>query len=186
MGAMEAFAPNLREMRRTPLHDEHVAMIREHGTERVYEQGQMVVEAGDRMDEFIYCEEGELEMVDPRSDGRLGEFTLGPTQFLGELSFLNGGAWGMPIRAVQRSRCTVVPRTIMLDLMARVPEMSDIIVDVFAGRRRVGFEDQFSTVTIIGIDESLELRQVASFASRNKPPIHYVDLDSDEARTLCR
>lgn len=179
---MESSAQDLRSMRRTPLHDEHVAMLRDCGIQRQYTAGDMVVEPGDPMDEFIYCEEGCIELVDPRTNERAVESTIGPTQFLGEVAFLNGGAWWLPMRAVEDTRCTVVPRTKMLDLMARVPEMSDIIVTVFAARRRRTFEDQESSIAIIGAEEDGDLRKVMSFASRNRIPVRYHDLHSAEGR----
>lgn len=178
---MESLARDLREMQRTPLHDDHVAMLREAGSERIYKAGEMVVTIGAPIDEFIFCEEGEMELVDPGTDERLVKPTIGPTQYLGEISFLNGGSWHLPMRAVVDTRCTVVPRDVMLDLMARVPEMSDIIVTVFAARRRRTLEEQNSAITLIGADVDPELRRVASFASRNKIPLRTYDLDSDGA-----
>nr|WP_229786253.1 cyclic nucleotide-binding domain-containing thioredoxin-disulfide reductase [Parvularcula lutaonensis] len=173
-------------MKRTPLDDAHVAMLRELGEERRYAAGEMVVEPGQPMDEFIFCEEGEIEVVDMRTGGKAVEATIGPTQYLGEISFLNGGTWHMPMRAVVDTRCTVVPRKDMLDLMARVPEMSDIIVTVFAARRRRTFEDQNSAITIIGDEEDGGLRRVASFASRNKIPVRRHALGSREADAALR
>ena len=179
---MEYLAGDLTEMKRTPLHDEHVAMIREHGEERVYEKGEVVADVGDRMTHFVYCVEGEIGQVDSRTDEDIEGPTIGPTQFLGEVAFLNGGSWGGRLRTRARTVCLLVERDKMLDLMAQVPEMSDIIVNVYAARRRLMFERQASAVTIIGEEESLELQLVSSFASRNKIPLRHLPLDSDEAR----
>ena len=177
---MESLAQDLTQMQRTPLLDEHVEMIREIGSERTFAAGEMVVEAGARIDAFIYCEDGRIELVDPRTGERAIESTIGPTQYMGEISFLNGGVWGMPMRAVEPTRCTVVPREDMLSLMARVPEMSDIIITVFAARRRRTLEDQNSSTAIIGASEDSTLRRVANFAARNKIPIRHHELGSDE------
>jgi thioredoxin reductase (NADPH) len=178
---MESLAGDLREMQRTPLADEHVAMLREHGGEQSFEEGQLVVEMGTPMDQFIFCEEGEVEVVDPRTGERAVSSTIGPGQYLGEINFLNGGSWHLPMRAVRPTRCTVVPRETMLRLMARVPEMSDIIVTVFAARRRRTFEAQNSALTIVGAEEDSELNEVASFVSRNRIPHKMMALGSEEA-----
>jgi thioredoxin reductase (NADPH) len=183
---MESLAGNLKEMQRTPLADEHVARLREHGTTRVYEAGELVVEVGQPMDSFIYCEDGEIELLDPRTGERAVESTIGPTQYLGEISFLNGGTWHLPMRATTHTRCTVVPRETMLDLMSQVPEMSDIIVTVFAARRRRTFEDQNSALTIVGAEEDPGLSNVASFVSRNKIPHRLMDLGSEEATAFLK
>ena len=75
----------------------------------------------------------------------------------------------------------VAPRRAMLDLMARVPEMSDVIVTVFAGRRRRVLEGNSSSLTLIGADEDRELRILESFAARNRIPVAKLDLGSAEA-----
>lgn len=178
---MEQLAPDLRDMRRTPLHEEHVAMLREAGEPRMYEAGQLIVDVNDRMDEFIYCEEGEIEVLDVRT-GEASAVTLGPTQFMGEISFLNAGAWSMPFRAKVQTRCTVVPRAAMLELMARVPEMSDIVVNVFAARRRLIYENQYTGITMIGAEADVDLQRLDSFAARNKIGIKHLELGDPEAK----
>jgi thioredoxin reductase (NADPH) len=59
-----------------------------------------------------------------------------PTQFMGEIAFLYGGAWSMALRAARHTRVLEVPREAMLTLMSRIPEMSDLIITVFSARRR--------------------------------------------------
>lgn len=181
---MESLAQDLRQMQRTPLSAEHVAMIRAAGSEVTYSAGTFVVQAGDPMDAFLYCEEGEIELVNPLTDERAVEATIGPTQFLGEVAFLNGGTWGMPMRAVVDTRCTAVPRLKMLELMANVPEMSDIIVTVYAARRRKTVEDQNGALTIIGAEHSAALSRLLSFASRNKIPMRQFDLGTEDAERI--
>ncbi|MEM9839456.1 MAG: FAD-dependent oxidoreductase [Pseudomonadota bacterium] len=183
---MESLAQDLSQMQRTPLADEHVDMIRAAGVEQTFPGGSLVVTAGHPMDAFIYCEEGQIEVVDPLTNERAIEATVGPTQYLGEVSFLNGGTWAISMRAVVDTRCVVVPRTRMLELMANVPEMSDIIVTVFAARRRRIVEDNNSALTIIGAEEDRNLGRVLSFASRNKIPIRTFDLGTDEANEFLR
>ncbi|MEM6748660.1 MAG: FAD-dependent oxidoreductase [Pseudomonadota bacterium] len=181
---MEAFARDLTEMQRRPLEDAHVALLREHGTERIYAAGEMMAEPGDIMDEFIYVVEGESELLNPRTNERAVPSTIGPTQFLGELAFLSGGRWQLPMRAAVETRTIVVPRPAMLELMASVPEMSDIIVTVFAARRRRVFENNESAITLIGSDEDSSIRRIASFASRNLIPVRRLEIgcpDADQA-----
>ncbi len=173
---MEAFALDLNEMQRRPLEEAHVALLRESGTERRYAAGQMIVEPGDLMDEFIYIEDGEVELLNPRTYERDVVFTMGPTQFLGELAFLSGSRWQLPMRAVSETRVSVVPRERMLELMANVPEMSDIIVTVFAARRRRIFENNESSITLIGSDDDRAIRRIASFASRNLIPVRRLEI----------
>ncbi|MEO1543070.1 MAG: FAD-dependent oxidoreductase [Pseudomonadota bacterium] len=178
---MDSLAPDLRQMQRTPLHDAHVDAMREIGREELYAAGDMVATPGERMKRFIYVIEGEIELVDPVTLERTVPSTLGPTQFVGEIAFLNGGAYSMPMRACQPTRALVIEREPMLELMSRIPEMSDIIITVFAARRRRQFEDGNSSLTLVGADVDRNLRRVASFASRNRIPHRSFDLSSAEA-----
>ncbi len=179
---MESIAGNLNEMRRTPLHESHVTALRNAGTEIVFKKGQMVAEVGDKMDRFIYVLEGEIEVIDPYTRQRHLPSTLGPTQFVGEIAFLSGGAYMLPMRASKVTRTVVVDRETMLELMAKIPEMSDIIISVFAARRRRQLDDEDSSLTLIGANKDRSIRQIAAFAGRNRIPFKSVDLGSSDAK----
>lgn len=174
---MESLAADLRQMQRTPLFDTHVALLRKNGTERSFVSGEMVAEVGDPITHFTYVLEGEIEVVDPYTGERALPNGLGPTQFMGEIAFLNGGVNPMPMRAAKDTKVIEVPRHRMLELMSETPEMSDIIISVFAARRRRQIEDQDSSLKLIGIDRDRNIRRIASFAAANKIPFQAIELD---------
>ena len=179
---MESLAADLSQMRRTPLHDSHVEAIRDVGAERVFKKGQMVLTVGSPADQFIYVLEGEVEVVHPFTGERYLDSSLGPTQFAGEISFLSGGTITLGLRAAEVTRAIVVPREPMLQLMSQIPEMSDIIITVFAARRRRQLDEQDSSLTLIGADVDRDIRRVAAFAARSRIPFRSIDLGTDEAR----
>ena len=181
---MEALGENLETMPRVPLADHHVAALHRLGRIRTYAEGEVVVEAGDPMDSFVYVLEGEIEVVDPRSRNRLMESSIGPTQFMGEIAFLNAGANILPMRAAKPTRTLEVPRQAMLDLMARVPELSDHVIGVFSARRRRQFELKNSAVKLIGADRDAAVQKVEQFLSRNRIPFESFDLDGSDSETL--
>ena len=106
---MESIGANLSEMQRTPLAAAHVATLREAGTEVSYPAGTYLARAGQLADRFVYVLSGEIEVVDAYTDERHVPSTLGPTQFMGEISFLNGGTSSMPMRAVCDTTVIEVP-----------------------------------------------------------------------------
>ncbi len=181
---MEALAIDIEQTPRTPLSDAHVEAIREIATPRTFAAGAMVIRPGDAMDEFVLVEEGELEVINASTGKRSMRFTLGPGQYMGEITFLNGGTWSTGFRAVAETRVCVVPRAAMLDLMARVPELSDRIVTVYAGRRRRVFESGESALTLIGADDDRALRRIASFVDRNRIAVRRLALGSPEADAI--
>ncbi|TRD10644.1 cyclic nucleotide-binding domain-containing protein [Erythrobacter insulae] len=180
---MEQLGQDLETMRRIPLADAHVDAICEIGEEKTFPAGHIVADLGDPMDTFVYILEGEIEVVDPRSGERLMEASLGPTQFMGEIGFLNAGVHYLKMRAARDTRVIEAPRTAMLDLMSRVPELSDHIITVFAARRRKQFELRNSAVKIIGADRDPQVQAVERFMSRNRIPFQSFDLDARDAET---
>lgn len=85
------------------------------------------------------------------------------------------------MRAAQDSDVIEVDRDIMLDLMSRIPEMSDIIIGVFAARRRRQLEEGDGALRLVGEDESADVRRVAMFAARNRIPYQSFSLGSADA-----
>ncbi|WP_242137083.1 cyclic nucleotide-binding domain-containing thioredoxin-disulfide reductase [Sphingomonas sp. TREG-RG-20F-R18-01] len=179
---METIGADLRQMQRTPLAPSHVAALREAGREVSYPKGAVLARAGDPMDRFTYVEDGEIEVVNPFTGERHLSSTLGPTQFMGEIAFLDGGAWSLQMRAAQETRVIEVPRETMLTLMARIPEMSDIVITVFSARRRRQLDDRDSSLQLIGEEQSRDVRRIAEFASRNRIPYTSLPLGSAAAQ----
>ena len=185
---METFAGDLRAMSPQPFNPEHLAAMRAQGHERLYRAGEMVTRVGERADRFLLVLDGEIEIVNPFTDGRLMPTTLTTGQFLGELSFLNAGSVTLPMRASCDTLMLEVPRPAMLELMAKVPEVGDHVITVFAARRRLQFEQGRSAITVIGAEQDPAVQRVASFLSRNRIPFRSFDLDdkSDAALEVCR
>jgi len=178
---METIGRDLREMQRVPLAQSHVEALRAAGSPAHYPAGTLIVQAGDPVASFVYVDEGEIEVVDAFSGERLVPSTIGPTQFMAEISFLNDGVWSMPMRAAQDTRVVEVPRAAMLRLMAQIPEMSDIIITVLTARRRRQLDSSDSTLVLIGEDSDRDIRCIAEFASRNRLPFASYDIGSPEA-----
>jgi thioredoxin reductase (NADPH) len=183
---METIGGDLRQMQRTPLAASHVQALRGVGKVATYPAKKILARPGDPMDRFIYIEQGEVEVVNPYTDERHFPSTLGPTQFMGEISFLTGGAWSMTMRTVAETRVIEVPLGAMLTLMSQLPEMSDIIITVFSARRRRQLDERAGSLRLIGEDEDRNVRRIATFASRNHIPYTSFPLRSPEAEAMAR
>ncbi|MDN3644658.1 FAD-dependent oxidoreductase [Pontixanthobacter aestiaquae] len=181
---MESIGANLEEMKRQPLADDHVAALREIAAEKSYTAGEMVVEVGDAMDRFVYVLDGEIEIVNPYTDERWIESSLGPTQFMGEIAFLNAGTFTIPMRAAKDTITLEAPREDMLQLMSDIPELSDHVITVFSARRRRQFEDHRSSIKLIGAEQDAKVQEVASFLSRNRIPFQSYSMDGDCEETV--
>jgi thioredoxin reductase (NADPH) len=184
---METLGQDLETMRRVPLAPEHVAAICEIGGEVFYPAGAIVMDIGAPMDRFVYVVEGDIEVVDPHTGERLLKSSLGPTQFMGEIGFLNGGTNIMRMRAAVDTTVIEAPREAMLALMGRVPELSDHLITVFTARRRMQFEARNDTIKVIGADRDPQVQAVERFLSRNRIPFQSYDMDAadGEVASLC-
>jgi thioredoxin reductase (NADPH) len=183
---METIGGDLRQMQRTPLAAAHVEALRAAGKIVTYPAGTFLARPGAPIDRFVYVEDGEIEVVNPYTGERHFPSTLGPTQFMGEIAFLNGGAWSVPMRTVRETRVIEVPRETMLTLMSQIPEMSDIIITVFSARRRRQLEYPDASLRLIGEDQDRDVRRIAEFANRNRIPYRSLPLRSPEAEATAR
>src|ERR1700761_3539204 len=112
---MERVGADLEVLKPVPLAAGHIDAIRAIGRERSYGAGDMIARVGDPMDRFLYVVEGEIEVLEPYSEKRMGDAALGPGQCAGDLSFRNGGNYFLAMRAVSRPVTLQVAREAMLD-----------------------------------------------------------------------
>lgn len=181
---METLGQDLETMRRVPLAPEHVDAICAIGGEKTYPAGSIVMDIGEPMDRFVYVLEGDIEIANPYTGERMFESSLGPTQFLGEIGFLSGSTNYLKMRAAVDTRVIEAPREGVLELMSRIPELSDHLITVFAARRRKQFELRNSAVKVIGADRDAKVQAVERFLSRNRIPFQSYDLDGIDPETV--
>jgi thioredoxin reductase (NADPH) len=72
----------------------------------------------------------------------------------------------------------------MLALISQIPDMSDIIITVYAARRRRQIEQRDSALVLIGEELDRDVRRIAEFASRNRIPYSSFELGSAEANAV--
>src|ERR1700739_5174241 len=97
-------------MIRTPLSASHVEALRAVGKVGTYPKGTIMAQPGERANRFVYVEDGEIEVVNPFTGERHYPSTIGPTQFMGEISLLYGGTASVPARTLVHTRVSEVPR----------------------------------------------------------------------------
>ena len=185
---MESFANDLSQMQRTPLQADHVEALRAVGTIRTYGAGDTIIRPGDPLEELLYIESGEIEVVHPITQERTIAATMGPSQFTGEIGTLSGAVSMIQMRACKDSTVIVVTNTELIKLMSRIPEMSDIILTVFAARRRGNIEHGQTELKLIGANVEKDIQKIAVFAQRNRIAAQLIDLEGAEAdaeRTSC-
>lgn len=184
---METIGGDLKAMSPQPFRPEYLQAMRQVGYERLYQAGEIITPVGQRMDRFLMVLDGQVDIVQPFTGETLIPGAMRAGQFLGELSFLNAGTNTTPTRAGTDTVMLEVPRAAMMELMARIPELGDHVITVFAARRRRLLEEQRSAVAIIGADRDPAVQRVAIFLSRNRIPFQNYDIDekSETVLALC-
>jgi thioredoxin reductase (NADPH) len=181
---MERSAPELATYVRTPLAEAHVAHLSEIGEIVTFAPGDTLVAFGEPNEAFFYILDGEAAAYDEVSGMRYGNATLGPTQFTGEMSFLTGGRALLTNKAETSITAIRVRRAAMLEALAAIPEMSDIVVTVFAARRRRLIESGQAGLTLIGAEADRAVRRIEAFAAQNLVPYRSHSLGSPEAAAM--
>jgi thioredoxin reductase (NADPH) len=161
-----------------------VGHLRAIGEVVTFAPGETMVAFGAPNEAFFYILEGEAAAYDEVTGTRYGAATLGPTQFTGEMSFLTGGRALLTNRAETPLTAIRVPRAAMLEALAAIPEMSDIVVTVFAARRRRLIESGQAGITLIGAEADRAVRRVEAFAAQNRIPYRAHPLASPEAAEM--
>jgi thioredoxin reductase (NADPH) len=165
---------------------DQIDRLRPYGTEKTVEPGDVLVEEGDRRSEFFLIIEGEVEVVKYRDGETVPIVTKGPGHFTGDIDVLE--ARPAMASAVVRAPSTVLQLSpaCLKEVIAKMPDLSDIILQAFLTRRTRMLSSDFpGLLQIIGSRFSEATHRLKSFAARNDLPYTWLDLERDEgAETL--
>jgi thioredoxin reductase (NADPH) len=150
-----------------------------HGERRLTIAGDVLYREGDRDYDFIVVLEGKVAVVEgyETSDERvLG--VHGPWRFLGEISLLTGQAAFVSAVVVEPGEVLAVPVERLRALALEDPALGDLILRAYFERRAILIEAG-SGFRILGSCYSPDTRRLREFATRNRLPHRFIDLDKD-------
>jgi thioredoxin reductase (NADPH) len=168
------------------LSEQQIAALERWGRERHTAAGEMLIREGEVDYDFFVVLSGTIAIVDESGPAPEVIAIHGPRRFLGELSLLTGQA--SPFTAVVREAGAVlqVPAERLRDIASRDPVVGDLILRAYLLRRTllIGIGAGFR---IIGSRYSPDTRRLRDFASRNRLPHAWIDLEDDpSAETALR
>src|SRR5262245_17266685 len=161
-----------------PLDGEQLALLRRYGQERPTRAGQVLFREGDRAYDFIVVLSGAVSVVDHEAGVERELATLGPGRFVAELNILTEERVFATAVVRQPGSVLVVPVGRLQEVIAQDQTLSDVIVQVIL-RRRQWFVQQRAGLRIVGSRTSPDARRLREFATRNRLPHVWVDLDAD-------
>ena len=168
------------------LTDEQVMMLSRFGTRRRVPKGAALFYEGDRDCDFFVILDGLVSVVQPTDREPQLVAVHGPGRFLGDLSLLTGQTLYVTAIAEEDVEVLAVSVERLKEAVAEDPGLGDLILRAFIVRRSLhaaigaGFR-------IVGSRFSSDSRRIRDFASRNRIPHRWVDLEEDpEAEGVLR
>lgn len=155
------------------LSDEHVALLESVGERRTMEPGELVFEVGQDSYDFHHLLSGTMNVID-RTDGHT-VVTVSAPNFVGELGMLMGQRTFFAAEIGEKADVISIKNPVIRDLIATLPEFSDIIVTAFAARRRLIMEWGEGRLSIVGDPSNRTTLRLLEFATRSLVPHRFVD-----------
>jgi thioredoxin reductase (NADPH) len=102
-----------------------------------------------------------------------------PGQFTGEMSVISGGRSLLTARVTGEGAVLELTREKVLSLMAKDPDLGDILMGAFVARRLLMIQLGEGNVVLFGTKSSARALALREFLTRNGHPFTYVDIDAD-------
>jgi thioredoxin reductase (NADPH) len=168
------------------LTDEQLVTLSRYGERRGVPRGTELFCEGDRDCGFFVVLDGKVAVVQETAAEPRLIAVHGPGRFLGDLSLLTGQAVLVTAVAATAAEVLEVPVQRLKDLLAADQALGDLILRAFILRRTLQ-ASVGAGLRIIGSKYDPDARRVRDFASRNRIPHQWVDLEEDpQAEDLLR
>lgn len=160
------------------LTDEQIATLETDGSRRSVRKGQTLVREGEPCDEFFVVLAGKVGIFEDAEERHLIR-VHGPRRFLGELGLLEGQVAFFTAVVLEDGEVLVVPELRLRALVAHDPALGDLILRAYLVRRYL-LIDQGSGFRIIGSSYSPDTLRLREFATRNRLPHRWIDVERDQ------
>ena len=168
----------IRSTRAPALREDQIEILGRYGNTRKTEAGQVLFRAGDAAGDFVVVLEGEVEVIDDFAGEARTMGVMRPGRFLGDLNMLTGQP--IYLSAVVRvgGEVLAISREWLKEVVTEEPNLSDIILKAFLARRAWGMRTGLG-LRIIGSCHSSDATRLRGFATRNRLPHVWIELEED-------
>jgi thioredoxin reductase (NADPH) len=169
------------------LSPDQIDQLRPHGVEGAVEAGDVLFEAGDRGFDFFVVLEGSIEILAPSGETTTVVAVHAPGEFTGDVDMVGGRSALVTARVQESGRVLRVPPETLKAVIAKMPGLSDVILQAFLTRRAMLMDRGHAGLQIVGSRFSEATHHLKGFAERNDLPYTWLDLERDEgAEALLR
>jgi thioredoxin reductase (NADPH) len=168
----------IRSTRAPALREDQTEILGRYGKTRMTEAGQVLFRAGDTQNDFFVVLEGEVEMIDDFAGEARTMGVMRQGRFLGDLNMLTGQP--IYLSAVVRvgGEVLAISRERLKEVVTEEPNLSDIILKSFLARRAWSVRAGLG-LRIIGSRHSGDATRLRGFATRNRLPHVWIELEDD-------
>jgi thioredoxin reductase (NADPH) len=152
------------------LTSEQIDLLRPFAETRPTAAGDVLFADGDETCPMIVVLSGRTEVIDTSERVERVLKSSGPGEFHAELSILTGQRVFVSGVVREPGEVLVIPPAAVREIVATIPELSDLLVAAFAARRQILMRSAAATLTIIGPEESPAVLNLQEFAERNHIP----------------
>ncbi len=145
-----------------------------------HEDGETLIEVGDRDFQFHVVTSGAIEILDVSGDEPKRITVHGPGAFTGDVSHLTGNP--SVIRAVTRGTTELyaIAGHALRDMLNQCPKLADIVLQAFIARRQLLRESEsFVGLRVIGSRYSRDTFRIRDFLAKNRVLFTWLDLELD-------
>ncbi len=157
-------------------------IVRQNGTLQQFKKGAVLFDAGDDSYSFAFITKGCLDIVDRLNDSTVVSIKEG--QFVGEIGMLMGQKPFLAGIAGEEMELYLIPKTALLELLAREPEFGEIVVSAYTARRRLLMEWGEGGIVLIGEASNGKVNILLEFLERSHIPFRHIDWNDSEVREL--
>ena len=168
----------IRSTRAPKLREDHIEILGRYGTRRKTEAEQVLFRAGDATGDFVVVLEGEVEVIDDFAGEARTMGVMRPGRFLGDLNMLTGQPIYLSAVVREGGEVLTISRERLKEVVTEEPDLSDIILKAFLARRAWGMKTGLG-LRIIGSRHSSDATRLRGFASRNRLPHVWIELEDD-------
>ncbi len=157
-----------------------LSRLHHYGEERPTREGDLLFREGDPRYDFFVILEGEVEIIDHSCPSPHVLARHGAGRFLGEVNMFTGQRVYLTGRVSKAGRVLVIPPERLREIVAMLPDLSDLIINAFLMRRLIllgGLATE--TLRIIGSRYSRDTLRLREFAVANRLPHVWMDLEAD-------
>jgi len=160
------------------LTEEQIALLRPHGQVLATEAGQVLFQQGDPTCDFYVVLDGSVELVEPTAGTPRSLGLRHVREIVGELNLLNEEATYLTAVVQQPGSVLSISAEELRSLIRHEPGFSDVLLRAFLLLRShlIGIG---AGLKIVGSRYDVDTRRLLEFASRNRLPHDWLDVETD-------